>query len=93
MNKIAVICLVLIFGFISCDTFIWQEEIKPGQVWRWEREHDNPWEKPKITDYEVLAIKDGWVKYKYPHWQNGRYSTLKVRAFRHESKLLKEETE
>jgi hypothetical protein len=82
--------------FISCEV-ISQPEIKEGQVWRWERINSDPFkpEKVRITDYEVLAVKDGYVQYRYSYdnevnWANDEKYSMSERMFRHGTVIIKE---
>ena len=35
-----------------------------GEIWVYELDEGNPFETPTVIEYEVLAIKDGWIQYK-----------------------------
>lgn len=39
-------------------------KVKKGQIWEYILKRGNPFEDSKTIQYEVLDVKDGWVKYK-----------------------------
>lgn len=57
MEKLCVIliCLLVLLG---CGPVV-----EPGQVWIYTFNKGNPFLEPIEVEYEVLEVKEGWVKY------------------------------
>lgn len=61
------------------------DEIKPGQVWVYERNKGNPFEDHEKLEYKVLSVQDNYVKYEV----NGRIRSNEIYWFKIGSHRIK----
>lgn len=77
----ALICLLV---FVSSNTNYFTS-VKPGQVWKYK--DDDPF-KDKEVIYEVLSVKDGYIKYKrHDKWCEGCVGSMRLRTFKVDARL------
>lgn len=60
---LVVSCMLVIFPGGTPKFLSGEDEVKPGQVWRYSTNPKNPFEKPLVDTTTVLAVKDGYVLY------------------------------
>ena len=60
--------VLAIFGNYIRNTYQYNRKLKklvPGALYTKTVKTDNPFDKPLIVEYEIVEIKENWVKYKY----------------------------
>lgn len=65
-------------------------KIEAGQVFEFKLNTSNPFAPPPHK-VEVIAVKDGWVKYRFCDAMPGQNSSIKIGTFRYCYKLEREE--
>ena len=91
----AYLCLVALAIAAIGDTLGWFDpEVKPGQVWCYGGNTDNPFRKKAQIRNTVLAVKDGYVQWSqqwdaHPDWEQ-QINSNRIRWFLIDSELCGE---
>ncbi len=58
--------MIVVAVLIAATLVAWaykRRHVAPGQTWIYVCDRDNPWATVTTNRYEVLDVRDGWVRY------------------------------
>lgn len=86
LNQLIKLCKFIANNLAKAIKNIMPTPVKKGQIWQYVTNKGNPYVESKEINYEVLDVKDGFVKYK--NLSNGRIETEKIYWFTYQSKCI-----